>query len=188
MVFRSGRLYTVEEVPRNHRYWQAVSEAIKRRTKPGKGPLNLVELYEVRWRKKPFPWSWTREFKPNRRWFFHGTSRSIIQRVLDEGFRIPSPKHGRMLGSGVYLTFHANKSIKYGPEGYVVSAMVYTPRVLLVSPGQSISIKEIQEAPRKYDAIEVRTGAIVGTWTMRNHEICVFDPLRVVPRFICKIR
>lgn len=188
MTFRDGKLYTIQKLSTSHPYWQGVSAAIKRRTKPNAGPLKLVELYEVRWRQKPFPWSWKRQFKPNRRWFYHGTTKQIIQRILDEGFKIPPPRHGRMLGQGVYLTYHTNKSIHYGPDGYVISVMVYAPNVLLVNPGQSIDQNQIQNAPLKYDAIEVRTGAIVRAWTMRNHEICVFNPLRVVPRFICKIQ
>ncbi len=189
-MFKSGKIYTVTHLSRDHRLWEGVQAAITRRAKPGVGRLVLEELYDVRWRDKPFPWSWSREFKPGRRLFYHGTSRKIIQRILDDGFRIVSTaraKHGRMLGDGVYATYHTNKGQAYGTDGYVLSVMVYAPNALVVQPGQTINLAEIQKAAQSCDAIEVRTGAVVRGRRIRNHEICVFDPQRVVPRFILKI-
>ncbi len=191
MVFRDGAIYTVRQLYSSHPDWSGVERAIRANTHAG-SPRRLLELYEVKWRAKPFPWSWLNEFKPNRRFFFHGTSVANIQSILDGGFRIMPAVNGKMLGNGVYFTFHTNKSCGYAPDGYVISAMVYAPNTLVVHPGYRISYAEIQAACLSYDAIEVRTGAIIcypgqADWAMQNHEICIFDTRRVVPRFISLI-
>lgn len=187
MSFRSGKMYTVHKLSPEHHFWPEVQTAVSRRAKPQAGPLVLEELYDVRWRTKPFPWSWSREFKPNRRFFYHGTSRQAILRILDEGFKIRPARHGRFLGDGIYASYHTNKSRAYCPEDYVLSVMVYVPNTLVVHPGQSLGEAEIRSAPQHCDAIEVRTGAVVKGRLVKNHEICIFDPQRAVPRFILRI-
>jgi hypothetical protein len=187
MLFQNGRMYKVRQLARGHPVWGQIQDAIDRRTKPGSGPLTLEALYDIRWIMKPFPWSYTYDFKPNRRWFYHGTSHATIQRILEEGFHVRHAAHGRMLGDGVYVTYHTNKGKHYGPDGYVLSVMVYAPNTYLVGPGESLDRGQIPSICQTYDAIEVRTGAQIDTWTMQNHEICVYDIRRVIPRFILKI-
>ncbi len=189
MSFRNGKRYTIKQLSSSHHYWSEVQKAVRRRAKSGTGNLHLAELYDVRWRKnaKPFPWSWTRQFKPERRFFYHGTQASNIPKILDEGFQLLVPTHGRMLGPGIYATYHTNKGQMYGTGGYVISVMVFAPRTHTVHAGQTISSADIQRLRNTHHAIEVRTGAVVQGWTMQNHEICVFDIRRVVPRFLVKI-
>lgn len=187
MSFRNGKRYTIKQLYSNHHYWNEVQEAVRRRAKPGTGKLHLAELYDIRWRKKPFRWSWTREFRPHRRFFYHGTQLGTIPKILDQGFKLCVPVHGRMLGPGIYATYHTNKGQTYGAGGYVVSVMVYAPKTRTVHPGQSVSSTDIQRWKSRYDAIEVRTDAVILGWKMLNHEICVFDPRRVVPKFLIRI-
>lgn len=198
MPFNDGKMYTVSVVSKGNRYWnevqKSVDEKINHRLKGQIGKYVIAELYDVKWRTKPFPFSYFKEFKPNRRFFFHGTSSQVIQKILDEGFKVTSvqAKHGRMLGNGVYLAYHTNKGKSYASDDYVLSVMVYAPNTLVVGPEESITEDQINKAATKYDAIEVRTGAIVKysnqqPWTMQNHEICVFDTYRVIPRFILKL-
>ena len=190
MSFVDGRMYTVKQLSKNHPHWASVQDAVHRRTKPDYkrkyGPLVLQELYEVRWRRKPFPWSYYNEFKPKRRWFFHGTTQQSIIKILDEGFKIGPVRSGRMLGDGIYATYHAHKAESYAPEDYVLSVMIYAPHTLVVHPGQSLDAATIANASKKYHAVEVRTGVKVPGWTMKNHEICVYDVRRIIPRFILK--
>lgn len=190
LSFQSGRIYTVKKLSLHHPLWDQVRAAIARRTRSPAGELGLIELYSVRWREKPFPWSWSREFKPQRRFFYHGTTRTAIQQILDQGFKVAPARrarHGHLLGPGVYATYHTDKGRRYGSDDYVLSVMVYAPDILVVHPGGAIDLSAIQQAPQRYDAIEVRTGAVVRGRTIQHHEICVFDPRRVVPRFIVKI-
>ena len=187
MSFQDGKLYQVKKLNSSHRYWKDVENAINRNKKSGTKYV-IEELYSLSWKSKPFPWSWTKEFKPNRRFFFHGTSKQSIQNILDNGFRVGSAKNGRMLGDGVYITYHSNKGRNYAPEDYILSTMIYAPNTFVVHPHQTFNLSSISTIARNHDAIEVRTDAIVGTWTMKNHEICVFNPKRVVPRFIIKLR
>ncbi|NOZ91639.1 MAG: hypothetical protein GXO60_10195 [Epsilonproteobacteria bacterium] len=188
MSFQDGKLYRVTELTNTHPHWQGVQDAINRNRKSSSLPYIIEELYSVTWIKKPFPWSWTKEFKPNRRFFFHGTSRQSIQKILDEGFKTSYTRNGKMLGDGVYITYHSNKGKNYAPEDYIISTMIYAPRTYVVHPNQTINQNAINTLSKRYDAIEVRTGSIVGSWTMQNHEICVYNPKRVVPRFIIKLR
>lgn len=189
-MFQDGQMYTIQPIARTHPYWQDIQEAVNRRTKPGHGPITLVELFDVRWRFKPFPWSYSREFKPNRRWFYHGTSIANIQSILNNGFAVCQPhaaSHGRMLGDGVYATYHANKGKSYAPDNYVISVMIYAPNTYLVNPNQSLDLSQVTGLSSTYDALEVRTDSIIGSHQMINHEICVYNPLRVIPRFILKL-
>jgi hypothetical protein len=198
MSFSNGKMYTVSVVPKGHRYWSEVQESVDKkinhRLKGQIGKYVITEMYNVRWRVKPFSCSYFKEFKPNRRFFFHGTSSEVIRKILNEGFKVTSvqsAKHGRMLGNGVYVAYHTNKGKHYAPDDYVLSVMVYAPKTLVVGPGESITEAQIKKAASQYDAIEVRTEAIVKypnqTTIMRNHEICVFDTCRVIPRFILKL-
>lgn len=190
MVFINGDLYTVEKLSRNHPDWNGVTDAIHRRTKSGQASITVEEIYEVLWRRKPFPWSWTHQFRPNRRFFYHGTTITIIQRILDEGFKVgdaTTASHGRMLGNGVYATYHTHKGKMYAPDGYMLTVMVYAPNTLCIGPGQALDATTIANAPKLYDALEVRTNALVPNWAMHNHEICVFDTRRVIPKYILKV-
>jgi hypothetical protein len=189
MVFSDGLMYTVGKVAQSHQLWKEVEEAVTRRINPaaGVGSLSLLELYDVRWRSKPFPWSYSNEFKPHRRWFYHGTDSYTIARILDEGFKIGTARTGRMLGDGVYATYHTNKGKSYGTDGYVISVMVYAPNSLVVHSGQFVDQSTITTTCLRYDALEVRKGAVVANYAMKNHEICVFDTRRIIPRFIIKI-
>ena len=190
MKFSHGEMYTVKQLFKSHYHWNEIQQAINRRTKPGMGPFNLKELYSVKWKTKPFPWSFNNYFKPNRRWFFHGTSQQTIIKILDGGFKVGpvyTAKSGRMLGDGVYATYHTNKGRMYGKDGYVLSVMVCAPKTLVFHPSQQLDKNTIATAPQKYHAIEVRTNVVVNNWPMQNHEICVFDTRRVIPRFIIKI-
>jgi len=187
MSFQDGELYQVEKLNRSHYFWQDVENAINRNNKSGTKYI-IEELYSLSWKNKPFPWSWTKQFKPNRRFFFHGTTKQSIQNILDNGFTIGHAKHGRMLGNGVYITHHSNKGRNYSPEDYLLSTMVYAPKTLVVNPNEKLDLTLINSLSKTVDAIEVRTNSIVGNWTMKNHEICVFDTRRVIPRFIIKIR
>jgi len=197
MSFNDGLMYKVIPISKNHHYWNDIQEVvdkkINRRLRPQFGRLIITELYSVKWRKKPFSFSYYKEFKPNRRFFFHGTSKKTIIKILDEGFKVmPNFKNGRMLGDGVYVTYHTNKGKHYAPDNYVLSVMVYAPKTLVIGPGETITEAQIKAAANQYHAIEVRTGAIIdypkkSPWTMQNHEICVFDPQRVIPRFILKL-
>jgi len=185
-MLKSGRAYTIEQLSKNHPHWKGVQDAISRRTKPGTSRLQLAELHEVRWVQKPFSWSY-RDFKKGRRWFFHGTRTASIARILNEGFKIKKARTGRMLGDGVYATYHTNKGKSYGPDGYVVSVMIYAPKTYVVGPGQSIAFKDLAKLCKTRQAIEVRTGAVVGGYTMQNHEICVYDTRHIIPRFVLKL-
>jgi hypothetical protein len=190
MKFRNGKIYTVQQLAKSHYYWNNIQAAINRRTKPGMGSFKLKELYSVKWKRKPFPWSYSKEFKPHRRWFYHGTTQQTIINILDGGFKVSpvyTAKNGRMLGDGVYATYHTNKGKMYGVDGYVVSVMVYAPNTLVFHPSQQLDKNTIDNASQKYDAIEVRTDVVINGWKMVNHEICVFDTRRVIPRFIIKI-
>jgi len=187
MSFQDGKLYKVKKLDTNHPYWKDVKNSLNRNKKSGT-PYIIEELYSISWRYKPFPWSWTREFKPNRRFFFHGTSKDNIQNILDNGFQTGYTKHGKMLGKGVYITYHSNKSRNYAPEDYILSTMIYAPKTLVVNPKEVLNLSLVDSLSKTVDAIEVRTDAVVGAWTMQNHEICVFNPKRVVPRFIIKIK
>ena len=187
MSFQDGKLYKVKKLNRSHKYWQDVEDAINRNKKSGTKYI-IEELYSISWHSKPFPWSWTKQFKPNRRFFFHGTSKQSIQNILDNGFTVGTAKNGRMLGDGVYITYHSNKGRNYAPEDYILSTMIYAPKTLVVSPNEKLDLTLIDSLSKAVDAIEVRTNSIVGSWTMKNHEICVFNPKRVVPRFIIKLR
>jgi len=188
MSFQKGKLYKVEKLNSTHSHWKDVEKALNRNKKYNISSYQLEELYSVTWFRKPFPWSWTKEFKPNRRFFFHGTSRQSIQSILDSGFQTSYTKHGKMLGDGVYITHHSNKGRNYAPEDYIVSTMVYAPNTFVVQPNQTLNLNQINTLSKQYDAIEVRTNAIVGNWTMKNHEICVYNPQRVIPRFIIKLK
>lgn len=194
MSFRSGKLYKVKKLTRRHYHWNKIQDVVDKkinyRQKQKIGTVTIEELYDVRWRTKPFPWSWTIEFKPNRRFFFHGTSSNVIRKILDDGFKVvpaPNAAHGRMLGDGVYIAYHTNKAMSFAKDDYLLSVMVYAPKRLVVHPGQSIDASDIKKARKKYHIIEARTGAIVKNWKLNNHEICVFDPQRVIPRFIIKL-
>jgi len=186
MSFQNGNLYKVEKLNISHPHWKEVEEALNR-NKKSSIPYVIEELYSVSWHKKPFPWSWTKQFKPNRRFFFHGTTKQSIQNILDNGFQTGYTKHGKMLGNGVYISYHSNKSRNYAPEDYLLSTMIYAPNTLVVNPKEKLDLTLIDSLSKRVDAIEVRTNAIVGTWTMKNHEICVYDVKRVVPRFIIKV-
>jgi len=186
MSFQDGKLYKVEKINNSHPHWKGVEEALNR-NKKSSIPYVIEELYDITWNNKPFPWSWTKQFKPNRRFFFHGTSKQSIQNILDNGFQTGYTKHGKMLGDGVYITYHSNKSRNYAPEDYLLSTMIYAPRTLVVNPNEKLDLTLISSLSKTVDAIEVRTNSMVGTWTMKNHEICVFNPKRVVPRFIIKL-
>ncbi len=186
MSFQDGKLYKVVKLNKSHPHWKEVEEALNR-NKKSSTPYVIEELYSVSWHKKPFPWSWTKQFKPNRRFFFHGTTRQSIQNILNVGFQTSYTKHGKMLGNGVYITYHSNKSRNYAPEDYLLSTMIYAPKTLVVNPNEKLDLTLINSLSKTVDAIEVRTNAIVGTWTMKNHEICVYDVRRVVPRFIIKV-
>ena len=188
MSFQDGKLYTVKKLTDSHPYWKGVEDAINRNKKSSSSPYIIEELYSINWVKKPFPWSWTREFKPNRRFFFHGTSKHSIQNILNDGFKTSYTKNGKMLGDGVYITYHSNKGKNYAPEDYILSTMIYAPKTYVVHPKKIITRSSIDAFSKIYDAIEVRTNSIVDNWTMQNHEICVYNPKRVVPRFIIKLR
>jgi len=115
-----------------------------------------------------------------------GAIRNIVEEnqvVLQTNYT----KHGKMLGNGVYISYHSNKSKNYAPENYLLSTMIYAPNTLVVNPNDKLDLSLIDSLSKSVDAIEVRTNAIVGTWTMKNHEICVYDVRRVVPRFIIKL-
>lgn len=187
MSFHSGRLYRVTPLARDHPLWEAVQAAVARRARPESGRPTLVELYDLRWQRKPFPWSWSQAFKPQRRFFFHGTSTGTVRRILDQGFRVAHSRHGRLLGDGVYATYHTDKGLAYGEENYLFSVMVYAPHTYVVHPGQAVERAQLQQTARRYEAIEVRSGALVGGHRIRDHEICVFDPRRVVPRFLLRV-
>ena len=188
MSFQDGKLYKVVRLNNNHPHWKEVEEALNRNKKSSTTHYIIEELYSVSWHRKPFPWSWTKQFKPNRRFFFHGTTKQSIQNILDNGFQTGYTKHGKMLGNGVYITYHSNKSRNYAPEDYLLSTMIYAPKTLVVNPNEKLDLTLIDSLSKTVDAIEVRTNAIIGTWIMKNHEICVFNPKRVVPRFIIKVR
>ncbi len=186
MSFQNGKLYQVEKLTRSHSYWSSVEKAINKNNKSGTNYI-IKELYSLSWTKKPFSWSWTKQFKPNRRFFFHGTTKQSIQSILDRGFQIGYTKHGKMLGNGVYITYHSSKSKNYAPDDYIISTMIYAPNALVVNPSEKLDLSLINSLSKTVDAIEVRTNSIVGDWIMKNHEICVYDPKRVVPRFIIKL-
>ena len=196
MPFRNGKAYTVKFVSKNDRTFSDVQAAMDRKTKNGYNRTILKDLWDVRWIKKPFSWSYSREFKPNCRFFWHGTSKQNIYDILDNGFKVggsnTSKSNGSMLGRGVYATFHTHKVAQYAVDGFVVSVMIYAPRTLLVTNGQTLTQKDHQAAYNQYHAIEVTSGANVhnriGGKAMINHEICVFDPIRVIPRYICRIK
>jgi len=189
MSFQNGKKYNVEKLTSSHPHWQGVQKAIRQKAKLLNSNQYIIdELYSVTWNKKPFPWSWTKEFRPNRRFFFHGTSKLVIQNILDEGFKISYTKNGRMLGDGVYITYHTDKGKAYATDGYIISTMIYAPNTLVVNPNQSLNLSQIPTLSKNYDAVEVRTNSIIGNWTMKNHEICIYDSRRVVPRFIIKLK
>jgi hypothetical protein len=187
MSFQDGKLYKITKLSPTHSNWQAVEDALNRKNRSGTF-YKIEELYSVTWHYKPFPWSWTHEFKPNRRFFFHGTTKQSIQNILEDGFKTSYTKNGKMLGDGVYITYHSHKGRSYAPEDYVLSTMIYAPNTFVVHPQQSFDLNDISKIAKSYDAIEVRTDSVVGNWTMKNHEICVFNPQRVVPRFIIKLQ
>lgn len=194
MTFKSGRVYKAERLSDSSPLWKEIQNVVSRRTKAGMPELQLQEVWDVKWREKPFPWSYYREFKPKRRWFYHGTYSHIIQNILDQGFIITSSAsslHGRMLKDGIYATYHTNKGKLYAFDEYIISVMIYAPHCLVVERGQSIDEYDIIKASKEYHAIEVRTGSIIQypqrTHTMANHEICVYDSRRIIPRFILKI-
>ena len=162
---------------------QGVMDAVERRTKSG--IIRVNKVYDLKWTRKPFKWSYTREFKPNVRWFFHGSSDSNIQGILNTGFK---PSTDGKLGAGVYATYHTDLSKSFARGGgYILSVMVYAPKTYLVDKGQSISKSEISKLRQKYHAIEVRSDGNVGV-KFNKHEICVFDHLRVVPRFLIRVQ
>jgi hypothetical protein len=193
MIINNGKLYNVEKFSNIDVRWKDIEDAVHRRTKPGTPELRVEEIYDIRWKEKPFPWSFT-EFKKERRWFYHGTSIQIINKVLDEGFKVvhnSQSKHGRMLKDGIYATYHTQKGKLYAPDGYVMSVMVYAQNRLTIKKGERIDEQQIISATKAYDAIEVLTGSIISypnrLHTMQNHEICVYDSRRIIPRFILKI-
>jgi hypothetical protein len=193
MSLHGGQLYRIYEIDKDHHDWHGVVSAARRRTRKDQNnhrPVGVKAVYSVKWRNKPFPWSYTREFKPSRRWFYHGTSESNIQSILNAGFQA---SQGGMLGQGVYAAFHSNKSLHYSypnskNEKYTISVMVYAPWTYCAQPGSTLGDFKLSLLRLFYQAIEVRTGAHVnarrGGTGMRYHEICVRDPRRVVPRFI----
>jgi len=187
-LIKSGRMYYISEVDKRERTFYEVQKAIDRKIKPGYNKLKLQRLWRVRWREKPFPWSYNYEFKPNIRYFFHGTTVEAINNILDEGFKIKKPAHGRMLGDGIYLTYHTHKAANYAKDEYLLSCMVYAPNTIVINPGEKISNNQIAEYIKKYDAIEVRTGSFINNYQMKNHEICVYDTRRVIPKFISLVR
>jgi hypothetical protein len=188
-MFANGAAYKVIQLQNSHPLWNDVQKSLSDRRKDTTKTLILEELYAVEWVHKPFKWSWKREFKPNRRFFYHGTSCTTIQKILDDGFKIiPTPVSGRMLGDGIYATYHTDKALLYAPENYIFSVMVYAPQTLLIPPQISIQAAVIQAAVNTYHAVEVRTGAIVNAYTMQKHEICVYDTRRIIPRFISKVK
>ncbi len=193
MTFQNGKLYTIQKLYPDHVHWKGVKKAVSRRTNAN---ITLVELYDVRWRRKPFPWSYHKEFKAHRRWFYHGTSIANIQKILHEGFKVTpaiTSHNGRMLGDGIYSTYHTHKGKWYGVDQYVISVMVYTPKILVIQKGQTFDNSQIPTILKSYDAIEVRRGSTVvdpvqkRTCVMKNHEICVYDTRRTIPRFILKL-
>jgi len=185
-MIRNGNKYTVKQLTKKNHHWAGVEEAIKRRTKAGVKKLKLVELYEVRWKNKPFRFRFS-DFDQHKRWFYHGTSLSNIQSILNDGFQIKTAKNGRMLGNGIYATYHTQKGILYGVDNYILSVMVYAPKTYLVNKGQSIDAKFIKSVSNNYHALEVRSESIVIGYEMKNHEICVYDCTRIQPRFIIKL-
>jgi hypothetical protein len=189
MTFQNGGLYTTSRLPRSDADWQTVAQVVAQKTKPGVSPINVDDVFSVKWTRKPFPWSYYHEFRPHRRFFFHGTSRAVIQKILNEGFRVfPRPAGSQnLLGDGIYVSYHVNKSRRFSPDGYMLSVMVYAPRTYCVHPGQSLSVAELQQIRATYDAIEARSGAIIQGYPLQNHEICIMDPLRTVPRYVIKV-
>lgn len=187
MQFRNGTKYSVRKLNQSHPHWQNIEKIVPKKSKAGTGPYSLHELWDIRWRKKPFPWSYFGEFKPGRRFFFHGTDAITIQNIIDEGFKIVPAKHGRMLGDGIYATYHTNKVMLYGSDNYVISVMVYSPNRYCINPGQSVDGVAVQNAPNRWEALEVRTDSFVMGYKMKNHEICVYDTRRIIPRFILRI-
>ncbi|MGD9891542.1 MAG: hypothetical protein AB7R89_27375 [Dehalococcoidia bacterium] len=184
MTFRDGTLYTATRLSPSDPYWRDVVDAVQRRTKPNTGTFTVQEVYSLRWRNKPFPYSYTYEFRPNRRFFWHGSSIQNLQRILDEGFK---PGMGGMLGPGIYTTFHINKSWGYAPERFVMSVMIYAPNTVCFHSGDVVDLNSVSYLKQAHDAIEVRSGVMVGTWSMNNHEICVQESVRAIPRFITKL-
>lgn len=190
-TIQDGKIYTATPLNPKGKTFAEVQKAFNRRTSQGFGKkVEIVESYDIKWKKKPFPYSYSKEFKPRRRFFYHGAPLATVKNILDSGFIIQSSaRTGRMLGDGVYSTYHFDKSLQYAPEQYIISVMVYAPNTLLLNPNQQIDAGTIKSAPQKgFDAIEVRTDSIVMGHRMRLHEICVFSTMRIIPKFISKVQ
>jgi hypothetical protein len=195
-VFTNGKRYLVSKLDPSHKDWSVVERVLAKRNRAG--GFRLAELYEVKWRTKPFNWSYY-EFRKDRRFFFHGTQKSTIQTILDEGFKVVRGPRGQMLGPGIYAAYHTQKGRLYAPDAYVLSVMVYAPKTQTYGPTDTVTGAHIQALRKSHHAVEVRTGTVVSTpdqrrggtvtpWKLRNHEICVFDPARVVPRYIWRAK
>jgi len=183
MNITNGNLYTIKEISSKDKNYKGVIDSVIRRTKSGN--ISVEKVYDVKWNKKPFKWSYFNEFKPKRRWFYHGSSDRNIQSILNTGF---IPSSAGKLGPGVYATYHPELSCAFRRGGqHVLCCMVYAPKTYLVDKGKSISHNEvITRINKKYDAIEVRSSGSVGV-TFSSHEICVFEPTRIIPRFLIKV-
>jgi len=184
---KDGKIYTISSIPKKDKLFKDVYDIIKKQNKGVNSIIKLEKLYNVKWRFKPFSWSYLNEFKPNARWFFCGVKEGKIQHILDEGFSTQPTDKYHLLGNGIYLSYHIAKALKDTDNNYIISCLVYAPRVLLKHPEESISLKEIQSAQNELDAIELRSNVYLSNKKLRFHQICVFDSKRVVPRFILQL-
>jgi len=183
MSFKDGKLYKVEKLNKSHPYWYDIVNIINNKTNINIS-YYIEELYSISWKHKPFKWSWAQEFKPNRRFFFCGISKSNIENILDYGFQ----SNIDIFRDGIYLTYHSNKAIDDSPEGYILSNMVYVPKSYVVNPYEEFNENEIDFIKNNFHSIEFRTNSIIQNLEVKNHTICIFNSNRVIPRFIIKVK
>ncbi|MHA1407677.1 MAG: hypothetical protein ACTSSG_09910 [Candidatus Heimdallarchaeaceae archaeon] len=180
----SGTMYYMKEINSNSKEYNQIYNIVFSRKKPFDPLLEIQKIYDIKWKEKPFSWSYFNEFKPNRRWFFCGVDSDDVNSILNSGMQIRRKSDTNILGNGVYLSYHPFKAIEDSIDLHLLSCMIYAPNTFVFHPNQQITENDLKLASAKYDAIEIRSGALINGRQMTHHQICVFESKRVIPRYL----
>lgn len=117
---------------------------------------------------------------------YHGTDFAGIKGICESGFRLPHNTAYNMFGPGIYLAEVPQKSSDYTDDnGYIIICDVAVGRIKKIRNAILDPSKDLKKSylfglvKREYDTVH----APAGTSTISDEHI-VFDPDRIVPRYI----